>query len=136
MRRFAVCACTVLAVGLTLTLAAGPPDDSESISDIMKALHKGAQSPLAQLKTALKAETPDWTAIQDAAKVYAKHAPDLPKNDAPKGDSAAYKKLAEAFASSAEKLGTAAEKKNVADARSAFDTLAKSCMECHKAHKP
>lgn len=137
MKRLFVCFGVVVTLALGLTLAgAATPEDPASVKDIMKALHKGAQAPLTQLKTALKSDSPDWTAVQSAAKVYAKFAPDLAKNDAPKGDSADFKKLSEAFEEAAKKLNTAATDKNLTDARDAFQTLAKSCMECHKAHKP
>ena len=68
MKRMA-CVASVLAV---LIMAARADDSTPSIKEIMGKLHKGANAPLAKLKTALKSDTPDWKDVQDLSKDFVK----------------------------------------------------------------
>jgi cytochrome c556 len=137
MKKLASCCGALCALSLCVSLAAANrPEDPATIKEVMKALHKGADAPVSQLKNALKSDSPDWKVVQEAAKVYAKHSPDLVKNDPPKGEKADFEKLAKAFNEQSEKLNKAAKDQNLADARAAFGKLSTSCMDCHKAHKP
>ena len=45
---------------MVLIISAGADDATPSIKEIMGKRHKRASAPLAKLKTALKADTPDW----------------------------------------------------------------------------
>ena len=53
------CVASVLAVLAASSLAATDDQESPTIKDVMQKLHMGADSPLAKLKTALKADSPD-----------------------------------------------------------------------------
>jgi cytochrome c556 len=114
----------------------GASDETPAtIEKIMDTLHKGKKSTLAALKTALKSQSPDWATVQKESKTYSKFATDLPKNDPPKGDPAAFKKLAKALVANAKTLNDAAEKEDLAAANAALRKIGGSCKSCHDAHK-
>jgi hypothetical protein len=95
---------------LTAAVLGGPQDDkTPTIKDVMGKLHKGANSPLATLKTALKADTPDWKAIQEKTKNFVTLGAALEKNDPPKGEKAAWKKFAGDYLTEAKALDDAAK---------------------------
>ena len=128
---------TVLAVSCLATIAVGADDKkTPTIKEVMSKLHKGAKSPLAKLKTALKAESPDWKSIQDSTKDFVILGAALAKNDPPKGEKHAYKKLADSYFEQSKAMDDAAKKEDKAAANAAFTKVSTSCMACHKAHKP
>jgi len=125
--------CLLVVAGV---VSRGASDEAPAtIEKIMDTLHKGKKSTLAALKTALKSQSPDWATVQKESKTYSKFAADLPKNDPPKGDPAAFKKLAKAFAANAKALSDAAQKEDLAAANAAVRKLVGSCNSCHDAHK-
>jgi cytochrome c556 len=134
-----ICAASVMSlivvIGVVTRSSGAAAEDAATIDKIMESLHKGRRSPLATLKTALKSQSPDWASVQKEAKTYVKYAADLPKNDPPKGDKASFKKLATAFATNAKALASAAEKEDLAAAKSALGKIGGSCKTCHDAHK-
>jgi cytochrome c556 len=134
-----ICAASVMTLivvlGVVSRSSGAAGDDPATIDKIMESLHKGRSAPIAKLKTALKSASPNWSAVQKVTKNYAKLAADLPKNDPPKGDAAAFKKLAKAFAANAKSLDDAAEKEDLAAAKSAFGKIGGSCKTCHDAHR-
>jgi cytochrome c556 len=129
-------ATSVLVVLAASVLAASSDDKTPTIEEVMDKLHKGNNSPLAKLKKALNASSPDWKAIQKSTKSFADLGADLPKNEAPKGDQAAYKKLADAYAASAKALDEAAQQEDLAASKAAFRKIGASCKACHSAHRP
>ncbi|HLN33581.1 MAG TPA: cytochrome c [Gemmataceae bacterium] len=125
--------CLLVVAGV---MSRGASDEAPAtIEKIMDTLHKGKKSTLAALKTALKSQSPDWAMVQKESKTYSKFAADLPKNDPPKGDPAAFKKLARAFAANAKALNDAAQKEDLAAANAAIRKIGGSCKTCHDAHK-
>jgi cytochrome c556 len=125
--------CLIVIAGV---VSRGANDDAPAtIEKIMDTLHKGKKSALSTLKTALKSQSPVWATVQKETKAYNKLAADLPKNDPPKGDSAAFKKLARAFAANAKTLNEAAEKEDLAATNAALRKIGGSCKSCHDAHK-
>ncbi len=140
--RSLICVASVLAVLAFACLAAGTAgasdDDEETptIKTVMEKLHKGAKSPVNNLKAALKGNSPDWESVQKEAKLVKKYGDALPKNDPPRGKKEAYEKLAKAYASSAKSLEEAAEKENLKGARDALKKIQGSCTACHKSHRP
>ncbi len=125
--------CLLVVAGV---VSRGASDEAPAtIEKIMDTLHKGKKSTLAALKTALKSQSPDWAMVQKESKTYGKFAADLPKNDPPKGDPAAFKKLARAFAANAKALNDAAQKEDLAAANAAIRKIGGSCKTCHDAHK-
>ena len=127
----------LLAVAGWVTHPAGAASDDEtpSIEKIMQTLHK-AKGPLNTVKASLKAGSPDWESVKKHAETIAKYGAFLPKNEAPKGDQAAYEKLAKAYETNAKALKTSAEKEDLKGARDASKKLGGSCSACHKAHRP
>ncbi len=140
--RSLICAAGVLAVMAFACLAGGSAgasdddDETPTIKTVMEKLHKGAKSPVNNLKAALKANAPDWESVQKEAKLVKKYGDALPKNDPPRGKKEAYEKLAKAYASSAKSLEEAAEKENLKGARDALKKIQGSCTACHKSHRP
>ena len=135
MKRLA-CVLSVLALVVASGLAGAQDENSPTIKVVMQKLHKGANSPLAKLKTALKSNSPDWKSIQDSSKDFVILGASLSKNDPPQGEKANYKKLAEAYYANAKAMDDAARAKNKQACQTAFQKVSTSCMACHKAHRP
>jgi cytochrome c556 len=125
----------LVVIGVVSRTSVAADDGPATIDKIMETLHKGRKSPMATLKATLKSQSPDWATVQKETKTYAKYAADMPKNDPPKGDPAAYKTLAKAFATNAKALDDAAKKEDLAATKGALGKLGGSCMGCHNAHK-
>ncbi len=136
MKRVA-CGASVLSVAVLAVLSASyaAEDETPTIKQVMAKLHKGAKSPLAQVKTALKSESPQWDQIKKAARAYVTYGAALTKNDPPRGDKEAYEKLAKDFYADAKALDEAAEKEDKPAAQESFQKLSTSCKACHSAHK-
>jgi cytochrome c556 len=121
---------------VTMALMAGArTDDTPSIKDVMDKLHKGANAPLAKLKTALKAESPDWKAVQEYTKDFVTFGAALAKNDPPRGEKADFEKLAKGYFKNAKALDDAAKAEDKAKAQAALTKIGASCKVCHTAHK-
>lgn len=131
MKRTA-CVASVLAV---LIMAARADDSEPSIKEIMGKLHKGANAPLAKLKVALKADTPDWKEVQDLSKDFVVLGAGLAKNAPPKGDKSSFEKLANKYYQNARTLDEAARTEDKTKAQAALNKIGTSCKECHSAHK-
>jgi cytochrome c556 len=124
-------------VVLAATVLAAPSDDkTPTIEQVMDKLHKGARSPLAKLKKGLAASSPSWKVIQKNTTLFSELGAALPKNEAPKGDQADYKKLADAYAANAKALDEAAQQEDLASTKAAFRKIGASCKACHIAHRP
>ena len=107
------CMAGILAV---LIISAGA-DATPSIKEVMGKLHKGTSSPLAKLKTALKADTPDWKAVQNLSKDFVILG--LPgQNKPPRGDESAYEQLANSYYENAKSLDDAAKAEDKAGRKS------------------
>ncbi len=96
----------------------------------------GANTPLARLKKALAADSPDWAAILKDTKQLKTLGAALPKNEPPRSDKEGCLKLANAYDENAEVTDKAANNKDKVKAAAAFAKLSNSCAACHKAHKP
>jgi cytochrome c556 len=131
MKRMA-CMASVLAV---LIVAARADDSTPSIKEIMGKLHKGANAPLAKLKTALKADAPDWKDVQDLSKDFVILGAGLAKNEPPRGDKSAFEQLANAYYQNAKSLDDASKAEDKAKAQAALNKIGASCKACHSAHK-
>ncbi len=134
MMRLTFATSVLVILGATV-LAATDDDKTPTIEEIMQKLHKGGNSPLGKLKKAVASSSPDWKAIQKSTKTIATLGASLPKNEAPKGDQEAYKKLAEAYATNAKALDDAAKEEDLAAAKAALRKIGTSCKSCHDAHK-
>lgn len=132
-------ALVLLGVSLVFSLSAFLPasadDTTESVKKIMGALNKGPKSLSGLLKTALKAEEPNWTGIQKDTKRFAELTDAMSKLKAKKGDGSSWEKLSGAYAADAKELNEAAEKKDKEATAAAFKKLEGSCKSCHSVHK-
>jgi cytochrome c556 len=135
-RMLCAASATTLIMAAVVVPAIGRDGEAPTIKDVMGKLNKGNNAPLAQLKAALKAQQPDWKGIQDSTKLFAEYGPAMPKNEPPRGDAAAYKKLAETFATNSKDLDNAAKKEDLAATKAALGKISGSCMSCHRAHRP
>ena len=126
------CVAGILAV---LIISAGADDATPSIKEVMGKLHKGTSSPLAKLKTALKADTPDWKAVQNLSKDFVTLGACLAENKPPRGDESAYEQLANSYYENAKSLAAAAKAEDKASAQVALNKIGASCKTCHAAHK-
>jgi len=134
MRRWATAA-VVLGL-LAAVMQAGAQDKKPpTIKQVMDKLHKGANPPIVNLKKALSAEEPDWSAIQKTTKDFVILGAALAKNDPPRGDKESWAKLARQYFDNAKAMDDAAEKKDKEATVAARAKLAGSCMACHRAHK-
>ena len=112
----------------------GPGGPATGIKAIMRKL--AGPNPLPKrLGNELKAEMPDWDAIQVQTKDFAALAKELGTHEPPKGSKESWTTLTDAFADAASDLDKAAQAKDVAAANTACDTLANSCAACHKEHQ-
>jgi cytochrome c556 len=120
---------------LSAGLAGAQEGKTPAIKDVMDKLHKGAKSPLAQLKTQLKSESPDWAQVKKLSKEFVEYGSALPKNEPPRGDIADFKALATTYYENAKKIDEAAQREDKAAAQAAFSKLSSLCKTCHAAHK-
>lgn len=133
--------CGASMAALVLALAAVAPtnaaaDDPASVEVVMKKLFAGKTSPVNTLKAAAKAPSPDWDKVKVASDAFSKYAPDLGKNDPPKGDKASWEKLCKALTDSVATLKDTVEKKDADGFKAAAKTIGASCKDCHEAHRP
>jgi len=137
MRKWIVLGAVALAVSTLAYRAslAGADSDTPTIKEVMNKLHKGANSPLGQLKGELAAPAPNWDQIQKTTKDFVILGASLEKNDPPKGDKGSWKKLADSYFADAKALDDAVNAKNQAAAQAAHKKLAASCKSCHALHK-
>jgi hypothetical protein len=137
MKRLATAAGMILVtLGLFAAVSAVAEDEkTPTIKEVMGKLHKGANAPIAKLKTALKSDSPDWDSIQKTTKDFVILGAALAKNDPPKGEAASWKKQADTYFANAKALDDAASDKDLAAARAAHQKLSASCKACHSAHK-
>jgi cytochrome c556 len=134
--KIAVLAAFVAAAAVVAGHAVAADDKTPSVEDIMKKVNKRKAGLHDQVKEALKGGSPDWAAVQKETKEYSALADFLGKNDPPKGDKASWERMTKAYAANAKKLNEAAEKKDLSGAQASIDALSKSCMGCHRAHRP
>jgi cytochrome c556 len=132
MKRLMCLASTLATMAL---LAGATTQESATIKEVMDNLHKGGNAPLAKLKTALKAESPDWTKVQELTKDFIKFGALLEKNEPPRGDKADFEKLAKAYYKNAKALDDAAKAEDKGKAQAALNKIGASCKTCHTAHK-
>jgi hypothetical protein len=123
-------------LGLLAVAAAGAQDKkTPTIKQVMEKLHKGANPPIANLRKALQAEEPDWSAIQKTTKDFVILGAALAKNNPPRGDKESWAKLARQYFTAAKAMDDAAEQKDKPATLAARAKLAGSCMACHRVHK-
>jgi hypothetical protein len=122
--------------GLVLTNIAAADDKVPTIEEIMTKVNKGKDALHRGIGESLKAGTVQWDKVQKNAKDYANLAEFLGKNDPPQGDKASWTKHTKAYAADAKSLSIAVQKMDKTAATAVHGKLSKSCMGCHKVHRP
>jgi cytochrome c556 len=125
-----------LAAVVTSPAGAEDPKKTPTVKEVMVAITKGPNAALGQTKKALGSTPPDWKAAKAAAVALRSHAPALAKNTPPKGEKSSWTKKAEAFGKDCVALADALDKEDLSAANAAQGRLGKSCMDCHRAHRP
>jgi cytochrome c556 len=125
------------AVGMAV-LAGGvlAGDDKEKtypIEEIMKKGH-GSKGLLKGIETHVKESK--WDEAKTDAKLLKAFGVSLGKNEPPMGEAKSWKKLAEAYKENTDSVYKAVEKKDAKGVTEGLGKIRKSCMGCHKEHKP
>jgi hypothetical protein len=128
-----VFALAALVVGVAS--ASADPDKPPSIKEVMGKLNKGPDCVKSVLTKELKADPPNWQAIQKQSKEYVQGTEALEKATPKKGDKESWTKLTKAYHESAVALETAAQSKDKNAAVAANTKLGTSCMSCHREHR-
>jgi cytochrome c556 len=115
-----------------LCAAAIPHGDLEEIME--KGFKKGGLRH--QISTEIDKDKPNWTDIQKKSKELATMCDKMCKEKQPHGEAESWKKLTESLAKQASSLTSAADKKDLANAKTAITKINGSCKECHDAHRP
>jgi cytochrome c556 len=132
---FAVLGLAVLALSSSSATSADK-DKVTPIKEIMAKAHKGGNSILGSLKTALaKKDDVKWDSVESKVKDLVLLAGDLTKNTPKKGEKESWEKLTTAYEKDAKALLTAAEKKEYDDAKKSLSALSDSCKGCHSVHR-
>ena len=124
-----------LAVAGWVSHSAASDDETPSIEEIMKTLHKGKMAKLSVVKAELKHESPDWAKVDKAAEVMVKLSGVLAKHDPPRGEKSSFEKLAKTYHTQSKALEKAAEKEDLKGAQAALKKIGGTCKACHTAHK-
>jgi hypothetical protein len=119
-----------------VALAARADGKPPTVKEVMARAHDGPSSLLAVVGKALKADEPDWPAVQKRTGELAELVAGLEKNDPPLGDRESWRKLSRKYLDQARALDAAARERDRGAARSAKAKLDASCLDCHKAHRP
>jgi hypothetical protein len=106
-----------------------------NIKEIMTKAHKGPTSLLMALGMQLKADQPEWGAVQKETKELIGLGECLSKNEPPKGEKDSWSKLTQAYVKEAKELDGAAQKQDKKAATAAQAKLSGSCKACHAAHR-
>jgi hypothetical protein len=131
-----VAAALLAAAWLVWSPAGAQGDRVPSVKDVMKRLNGGPSCVGVTIDKDLKAESPNWNAVQNATKEYALLAAAVGKNDPPKGDKASWEKQTKGYAELAATLEAAAQKKDKSAAQTAYVKIVGACKACHNAHRP
>ena len=106
-----------------------------TVKEVMAKLHKGPNAPVTLIKKKLQKPEPNWDDVQRLTKEVVSLAPELAKNDPPKGAKTSWEKLATQYLTNARALDDSAKLKDRTATLGARDKLASSCSACHRAHK-
>jgi len=118
---------------------AAPKDFKEqelSIKDIMKKAHGGKTSLYAIVWNDIHRDPPHWQRSRKNLAEMVRLCSQLAKKDPPKGTKESWEKLVQAYLDNAKVVQENLEKENVAESRTTYDKLLKTCKVCHNAHDP
>ena len=112
-------------------------DDKKKPADIetiMNEGHKGKNSLLNKIKADAKAEK--WGEATKSAYKLREFGDDLGKNTPPKGTDASWTILTKGYKEITAEIAKGVDDKDKTATDKAIGTLTKSCMACHKQHRP
>ena len=136
MKRLAfVMSLLALVVSVVIVSIEAQGAKTPATKEIMGKLNKGPDCLNAKIGKELKAEQPDWPALQAETKEFAALASLVGQNDPPKGDKDSWATLTKAYATNARSMDAAAQNKDKEAAHAAHAAMAKSCKVCHTAHR-
>ena len=116
--------------------AAEEPAGAPSIKAIMGKLAKGPNSLTPTIGKELQQEPPPWATIRTQTKEFAELAAALGKQKPPMGAADSWAQLTASYSARASELDAAAQAGDRDKALAAHEFLSKSCMACHREHKP
>jgi hypothetical protein len=136
-------AALLLGVAAVTSRAQDPAPDTQPVAkirDIMMAVNHKGWGLYGMIRKDLREDTLDadhWTLVRHRAAMMAECGNLLMGlvNDRPKGDAATWMKHAGDYKKCAQELQMAASLGDMDEARSASDSLAKRCDECHADHQ-
>jgi hypothetical protein len=134
MRKW-VCVLTISIAAAILQTSNADEKKTPSIKEIMIKAHKTGTGLLPKIGKDLKAEQPDWDAIQKETQQLVELTACLEKNTPRKGDKDSWEKLCQSYVKGAKSLDDAAQAKDKPAAAGAQRKLAGSCVKCHEAHR-
>ncbi len=133
-----VAACLVAAgcmVAVSVKVAAAQKED-EKVYEIEEIMKKGHGSKGLLKGIAAEVKEGKWEDAQKDAKLLKAFGVSLGKNKPPMGSEESWKKLSEQYKENTEAVFKAAEKQDAKGVTTALGKIGKSCMGCHKEHKP
>ena len=128
---------TLLSGVVLATAPAGAEGEKKppTVKELMKRAHAGQTSLLSSVGRGLRADPPDWPAIQRQTGELVEVGAFLGRNEPPVGDRASWERLAQAYRDQVKALDEAARKEDRRGAQSAKAKLDASCGACHRAHR-
>jgi cytochrome c553 len=122
-----------VALAALLALAALPFAVSQAaekkdklVHDLMEDIHEGKDSPLAQIKSQIDSNAPDWAAVEKLMPLLGKMSKAITESPV-----AEIKDSSKNYAGAAKALAEAARNQNHPSAKKSLDSLLKSCADCH-----
>jgi hypothetical protein len=108
-----------------------------SIVDVMRAINgpSGVRGEVARALGEAPRDEREWKLLRARAAVMADSGATLMGLKPQKGSAATWLRHAAAYRDAAAELAAAADRRNLTDARSAFDRLNASCARCHAEHR-
>jgi dienelactone hydrolase len=108
-----------------------------SIGDVMRAVNgpSGVRGGIAQSLGEAPRKEKDWKLLRARAAIMADSGTLLMGLKPPKGGATSWQRHATSYRDAAAALATAADRRNFADARQAFDRLNMTCGRCHSDHR-
>jgi hypothetical protein len=107
-----------------------------TIKDIMKKAHGGKTSLYAIVWNDIHRDPPNWQRSRKNLAEMIRLCNLLTERKPPKGTQESWEKLVQAYLDHAKTVQENLEKENVAESRTTYDKLLKTCKVCHNAHDP
>jgi hypothetical protein len=107
-----------------------------SIKEIMTKAHGGKKSLYAIVWNDIHRDRPNWQRSRKNLAEMIRLCSLLTKQEPPKGTKESWQKLVQGYLDQAKTVQGNLEKENVAESRTTYDKLLKTCKVCHNIHDP